>query len=400
MFRSHFVFVVGLLSTLFMQSPALAGADADFAAKEKTSVTYRESMEKKGSEIEAKSAEMRTLSEPPLTDEKKEKISEIKKLIDDLKTKAYAYSTSNDAFPQSLKGKDERSCLLNIAKNALGLFGNYKESLTPPLNDWGKIQLEEDVYYIRHAKNDLYTIYGRAENLNPKEFKIQIRAQWFPSSERIPYCKVGKYTDVIATNSSDTVMMTRAYHAFANVMPLSELTNSRVELEAPKISNTFKLERTYSPISSLHDKSKIQLNIDPYHVGGAVVEAGLWVFANKFTTINKLRVLRIVRKMGKVFVVAEQSSNLLEAYQIVDEGGEPKMVPVTDSNLLDRLKNAPGKMYELVDGQLRETGVLIAPTSFKDVLEGVDTSKVGPIPDKNDEHRRKLQEKLKLGEQK
>ncbi len=287
---------------------------------------------------------------------------------------------SNRAFTRTTQGKDERTCMLNIAKAALGLFGSEKESV---ILRWGEITLEENVYFERHTGNDFFTIYGRAEKLSPKEFKVQFRAQWNASDNELPSCSLGttspkplsgypKSNPVVVINALDTIIMTRDYEKSAEMLPISEITGISKGVEVTKLSDKFKKERIYSPVSSETTKGVGLTLPDENHMYLAGGEAALWIFANKYAKFNAIRKLRIARIAGKIFIVGEQSTHLIESYEVVSEGGKPKMIPVKDASVLERIKNTPERLYEFFDAPLKETGVLQSPTSYLDLLETSD----------------------------
>ncbi len=309
-----------------------------------------------------------------------DKITSVKKAIK---------NNLNETFSEKAFGKDERSCILNLAKNALSLHGDAKESLHPDIN-WGIIELEQNVYFERHTNNDFYTIYGRAEKLNPPQFKVQMRASWNTPDKAIPFCALAHVATsnyslystenpVKVTGALDTLILTRDYKKSPKVLEFPAFGN-RGESDVLILSDKFKKERTYSSAALESRKKQIDIHIDNEHLIAGAGEATLWVLANRYSKMNVYKGLRLLRRAGKIFFVGEQTTHLFEAYEFVYEGGEPKWIQVKDENLLQKIKNTPEKMYEYAVGTLKETGVLYAPESYLDLLEAQEPGIVKPVP--------------------
>ncbi len=308
-------------------------------------------------------------------------------------------SKLDSTFTREFAGKDERSCILSIARTALGLYGDYNRSLISQA-DWGAITLEEDVYFERHARNDKYVIYGRAENLNPKEFKIQFRAQWNNSEDKLPSCFIANVfgpavasTELVVVNALGTTIFTRKYLESPKALPLSDLLAKKDEALVTRFSDSFKKEKGYAVGVSEHVKNGGELGIDVLDVATVGGEAALWIAMNRYPKFASFKTLRVLRIATKVFIVGEEATRGVEAVEVVMEGGEPKFVPVKDTKVMERLTNVPSRMWRFADSHLSETGVLRGPTSYKDLLEGYEL----PPKVKNNEEKAPESEKPAAG---
>ncbi len=290
------------------------------------------------------------------------------------------------------KGMDEREAVLRVAQrylyNTLSTYEKYefdrpkevpKEyTHSEKIGRWASLKLENEVYFKVSPKNDgykLYTIYATSDKTTPKDYKVQFYAKEIPSPQKgftIEMDGSGRTAgkEFIVINSQGETVMKNEYRSSSTLVefpldPKKEKTLIPVE--------GFFNEKSYGPPPAPRD-SKLHVDLDPDLIFKtapvAIAELAAWKASNKFGKLNAGK-LKILRQFGKVLLVVEQGGHIINAYEVVNEGGKPKYSALSPE-LLGKLENIAIKTYDEVKDLMKtpeETGVLRDESQVKKDLE-------------------------------
>ncbi len=256
----------------------------------------------------------------------------------------------------------------------LGLNPNYKIRVAAGL--WGSIKLESTLYYSRTLgdKSTTYTIFGHSDKLTPKDYKIQIYVDkdkdgFFFRSMKVTnsWGKVVSYFNPKDAPLDTLIHMEGGIPQFRRPSLKDSLRNEELEKREP--IEGFFAEKNYLPKTPTVEDKNYHLNLDPELIKeGAVAggEALLWKVSNRIPKMNTGK-LRTMRRFGKLFVVVEEGGHLLNAYEVVTEGGKPKYITV-GPDLLVQLKSVSSKVYDALP-DAKTTGALVDQSEMKKSLE-------------------------------
>ncbi len=245
---------------------------------------------------------------------------------------------------------DERDCILKLARKYLDMEpGAHKD-----------LKLENKVYFRKDILEDTYTVYA-VSGKDSQEYKITISAKY--NTENKSCSNLYQFRLLDSKGELVTYAETEAHHYFKVVEP----TSTARAIYSP---TDFNRERKYRADQCPTSKN-IQFDIDPELLSKdlpvVVGEALLWKTSNKITKMNAGK-WKLVRKFGKAFLIFEESGHVVNAYEVIEEGGKPKYIAV-DANILARLHRTSSELLIKASDKICTTGVLTDSTDPKIVLE-------------------------------
>ncbi len=292
---------------------------------------------------------------------------------------------------------DERKSILKEVQRILFEREGHSEEISPEdrpkdlppelyyrkkVGLWGSIKLEDTVYFKNGKDSNYkeYTIFASSDKMTPKDFKIQFHAKLKKdeSIKNAPY-KVSIYNaeyepagllPMRILNSQGEMIYTNSKH--------DPVSLEKFQLDTVREKNLIPVEgffneRAYAPPPAKDKKIHVEFDEDlilktaPVALG----EAGIWAASNRIGKLNTGK-LRVLRRLGKVFLVAEQGGHIINAYEVINEGGKPKYSELS-LDLFGKVEDLAAKGYKEIKSlslfESQATGVLKDETSVKTELE-------------------------------